>query len=334
MKHETERFLWLDDSPEAIPDSLLRDIRGSAGGTELTVVGVGGKDLSEILPQLVQEQPPTLVILDHVLNKTSGRLFQKGSTVAAELREHWANVPIVGVTAGINTYADRLSHLAISEYLTVFSREEFAGQIDRLHAFASGYRQIASSGFPIVDRVHDLLGTPGEDKETLLLALPSDLKKSTVPDGAIQHLARWLLHRFLTRPGFVYGRLHAATYLGLTETGFDKTVTLFEPARYKGVLSSEESPVWWVSGLKSCLLAAVPEPRLALPTKRGRRLPNIQPKDHSRCHYSDADLPDVVAAPDETSDELHPARSELTILSRTDTPTVGFEPRRVLARRK
>ncbi|MBL8829787.1 MAG: response regulator [Planctomycetaceae bacterium] len=333
MSHKPEHFLWLDDSPEIIPDSLLRDIRNSGGGTDLTITGVRDKNLSEVLSELVQQPSPTLVILDHVLNKTAGRLFQKGSTVAAELRDHWPTVPIVGVTAAINTYADRLSHLAIPEYLTVFQREGFAGQIDALHGFATGHRQIASSGFPIVERVHDLLGTPEEDKGTLLLALPSDLKKSTVPEGAVHQFARWLLHRFLSRPGFVYDRLHAATYLGLNEAAFDRTATVFEPARYRGVFASQNSPRWWVSGLKGCLLAAVREPRLALPAKRGRLLPGIRPEDYSRCHYSEKDLPDVVAAPDETSEELHPARSELTILSRTDTPTVGFEPRRVLARR-
>jgi len=105
-------FIWLDDSPSSISASLRAAIRESgydAGEqTDLKIVEVDGKDVGAALTKLLAEPVPDFVILDHFLNKAAGTVFRKGSTVAAEIRDHWPNVSIVGVTGGINTSGDRL----------------------------------------------------------------------------------------------------------------------------------------------------------------------------------------------------------------------------------
>jgi len=198
---------------------------------------------------------------------------------------------------------------------------------------AHGFRQIATEKNLGVDAIAKLVAAPGSDVQALVMALPIDLKKPS--DAGTPHaLARWFLHRFIARPGFLYDRLHAATLVGLNESGFQKVEKYFDDALYRGVFHSSGRPRWWSSQLKHCLLKAIPEPKLMPPAKRGRLFRELSAKDYSRCYFTDSDLPDVIASPDETSDQGFPAVSEVTAIAQNDTPAIGFQPRRVFVRQR
>src|SRR3990170_4438351 len=90
-------FIWIDDQPdrEKIADALQDQI-----GLSKKFINVKGKDLRVELNSVIKQPKPDLVIIDHVLDKTSrDSLIKFGSTVAELMRDTWPTCPIVGISA-------------------------------------------------------------------------------------------------------------------------------------------------------------------------------------------------------------------------------------------
>ena len=327
------RFIWFDDSPDQISRSLKDAIEHPdvpEGHTaELTVHSLNNVNVAHELAAYIEQSPADLVILDHVLNKAAGApILRRGSTVAAELREHSPNTPFIGVSGAEST---DVSFLNAREYIDLFERDRLTAAIPSFFAIARDFRCLTPERIHPIEGCLELMGCPVDDREGLILAMPEELKEP--PDKGTPHeLARWIWKSLMGRPGFLYDQLHAAMLIGVTEDAFSKVAPLFDEAVYTGLFASSTRQRWWVSRLKKLLLKLVPEPRLAVPAKRGRSLPGIEAADYSRCHFTDQPFPDCVAAADSASCEFYPARCEITIIDPTDTPIVGFEPRRIIKR--
>src|SRR5438128_1131929 len=122
----TKSVVWIDDEPRR--ERTARDL-----GAQF--ISARGKDLALIIEKLLSRtQRPRLIINDHVLNNTETKnpLFQKGSTIAEAIKEHWPGVPVVGVTN-----ADNVGNIDLrtkQTYDELFPFLQFSNYIDRIEA--------------------------------------------------------------------------------------------------------------------------------------------------------------------------------------------------------
>src|SRR5258706_15726438 len=86
-----KKRIWIDDNPE-------RERTATDLGAEFVNVWEG--DVQTTAEQLLNGEKPSLIILDHILDKTSttNPIFKRGSTIAEAVKEQWPDCPVIGVT--------------------------------------------------------------------------------------------------------------------------------------------------------------------------------------------------------------------------------------------
>src|SRR5207253_2925708 len=162
----------------------------------------------------LKSKQPRLVILDHILDKTAttNPLFTRGSTIAEAIKEQWPSCPVIGVTNVSNIDdIDQRTRLTYDELLPYYNFGEYLYRID---AIAKGFALIARESPSNAQEVIALLRPPDEEVDRLIGALPHDLKEPSLDVSAASRLYKWINH-LMTRAGFLYDELWAATLLGL-----------------------------------------------------------------------------------------------------------------------
>jgi len=313
------KMVWIDDNPgrATTADDL---------GAEF--INVKGKGLAIEVQKLLAGRAPSLLIIDHVLDKAADThpLFQKGSTIAEAIKEKWPSCPVIGVT-NANTITD-IDVRTKSTYDALFPFHNFGMYLDRINGIARGFTQASRAGSD-VDELLALLKAPSNELPRLREALSDDLKTRTQDASVASRLHRWI-DRLLGRPGFLYDDLWTATFLGLTEDGFNKVRSAFDKAKYSGIFTRPNEPRWWASKVSEILYKVAPPAAGELSWQAGRRLPKVRHEHFSSCHYCKEEFPEIVAFLDEASDERRAMHLKCTILHPRFTRELYFEDIRMM----
>lgn len=318
---KSTRIAWIDDNP---------DRSRTAGELQAEFINVKNADLAKKVEELLNGPQRPLVILDHILDKTSSTnpVFQRGSTIAEAIKEKWPACPVIGVTN-----ADKVDEIDLrtkQAYDDLLSFSDFRKYFDRIGPIAKDFARIGDTSFKKPADLVALLEPPSDDEERLLAALTDELKGSLRDASVGSRMYRWVT-QLMSRAGFLYDDLWTATFLGLNTQGFSKVREVFDDAIYRGVFTRENDPRWWVSQLAE-LLYEQADPRSGeMSWHVGRRLPGITPKHYSQCYScQDESPPEVVAYLDASSDERYPMHLKCTVLHPRYARELYFEDVRMM----
>jgi len=321
------RFVWIDDRPEREP---MAENLGKTVNASVMFIDVKGKDVGAVLESLLStKEQPNLLIIDHVLDKTSGAsMTRTGSTMAEAVRAKWPQCPVIGVTAARKR--KNVNVLKESRYDHLFQAERIKDHVHCIRSTAEGFSQIVALLTPTIEAIIELIGVPDEDRPAFIRSLPDDLLTDLSDDSLATRLHAWMRDALFGRPGFLYDRLWAATIIGLNERGFRKVEGLFREARYDGVFDSPERERWWRGRIKEILYQLCPSDGKQLPWELGRKLDGITRSDLSRCYASGESLPETVAYVDVHSSERHAMRLRYTVPHPEYPALLYFEEVRVM----
>ena len=320
----SKKIIWIDDNPTR---SSIAEELGA------TFVNVRGKDLALQVAELLDGPPPSLVILDHILDKTTttNPIFQKGSTIAEAIKEKWPFCPVVGITN-----VDNLQDIDLrtkGTYDALFPYYDFGKYIARIKAIRKGFALVTRIKAKTAHKLIHLLKPPEDDIERLVAALPDDLKeKGYSKDASVaSRLHRWVNH-LVERPGFLFDDLWAATFLGLNEVGFKKVVSHFERARYHGVFAHDQDQErrWWSSRITEHLYKVCKPVVGEMSWQAGRRLPSINEEHFSRCHVCRKEYPETVGYLDTKINERRAMHMKCTVLHPHHKRELYFEDIRMM----
>ena len=316
----SKRIVWIDDDPgrERTADDL---------GAKF--VNVENKDLAQKIEELLDGPAPALVILDHVFNRTTTKnpVFQKGSTIAEAIKEKWPSCPVVGVT-NVDNVQD-IDLRTRETYDILFPFHDFHEYIDGIDAIRKGFALVTRTKAKTARKLITLLRPPENDVDRLVAALPDDLKKSFRDPSIASRLYRWT-NGLMGRPGFLYDKLWAATFLGLNESGFQKVTRRFKKAEYTGIFARSDDPRWWSSRLSDLLYGQREPASDELSWHVGRRLRGLEKQHYSRCHVCREDFPETVAYLDAASDQQQAMHLKCTVLHPRYQRELYFEDIRMM----
>ena len=249
----TSRLVVFDDQDSESLRSRLEEL--GAGCYEIIPI-VPPSDLRDLKIRLHKDTGnPDAFLVDFELDTTQADgsiAAYRGTTLAALLREWYAEVPIVLLTRStlpVWTSERRTVEAARSFDATLYKDADLQDDPDSVRArLASLVR-----GFRTLHEYHpsrptsgllELLGTDGQGRSEASRALPPD-------DGwTAVEAAGWIRGVLLRYPGVLYDAGHASAALGITAASFDKPGVrdLVGPAEYRGVFA-EEGRRWWRHGL-------------------------------------------------------------------------------------
>jgi hypothetical protein len=314
------KFVWIDDNPQR--ETTARELSA-------TFINVRGKDVAAELAKLLEGHEPSLIVIDHILDKTAADthpIFSRGSTIAGAIKEKWPSCPVIGVTN-----ADKLSGIDLrtkGSYDTLLPFLHFGRYFDRITGIARGFATIARQGSNNA-RLIKLLKPPASTIERLRDALTDDLKLPSQDRSVPSRMYGWI-EQLMERPGFLYDAVWAATLLGLTEDGFNKVLGQFEKAKYSGIFARPNECRWWSSELTSRLYKGYKPEQGELSWHVGRRLPGIKKQHFSGCAVCGDAYPETVAFLDEATNERRPAHLKCTVLHPHHKRELYFEDVRIL----
>lgn len=314
-----KKIVWIDDNPGR--ESTARDL-----GAQF--VNVKGRDLALALKKLLDGPSRRLVIIDHVLDKTTDThpVFLRGSTIAEAIKEKWPYCPVIGVTN-----ADKLRGIDLrtqEAYDALFPFVNFGKYFGRIRGIARGFALLAKTDSDI-QKLIELLKPPGDEIERLLDTLTDDLKAPAQDASVASRIYRWV-ERLMDRPGFLFDALWSATFLGLSEAGFGKVARHFEKAKYRGVFARPDEARWWSSGLADRLYRRCEPAPGELSWHVGRRLAGINKEHFSSCYYCKEEFPETVAFLDEASNERRAMHLKCTVLHPLHKRELYFEDIRIM----
>lgn len=338
-------FYWLDDSKSKVDD--MRSVV-EAGISELELTST--VSFAEITPNVmndlasvaekIKSSATNLIIVDHVINQ-KGPLNTKGSSVAHLLRSACPDLPIVCVSAawGEVKSDSAFDQEDLSEYTHIFPYSQLAEDsvLELLYAIAGDFGRCvaAAENGNSASIAESLLDAPKTQVSSLNKILPAEFKEpeqKTTP----HRMARWILGTFMSRPGYLYNEIRAASLLGLNVAGFAKVKHRFEESLYSGVFATKSTQKWWVAGLHNQLASMLAADAPGLTELAGRTLEGITEHDYSKCHIADTvnPFPDAVAYLDDKSKQEVAVRVEFTKIYPADVAgRPGFEPRLVVTKR-
>jgi hypothetical protein len=315
-----KKIIWIDDNSGR---------KSTADDIGAKFIDVNGKDLAQVVEDLLGGAQPSLIIVDHILDKitSTNPMFQRGSTVAEAIKEKWPACPVVGVTS-----ADTVKTIDVrtkKTYDALFPFYRFGNYIGAIEAIERGFRAITKERQQNARGLISFLKPPDDEVIRLADALPEDLKKNFRDASIASRLYSWV-ERLMNRPGFLYDSLWAATYLGLNEEGFQKVVSTFHKAEYRGVFALDDDARWWTSQLPNLLYKQVKPESGEMSWHAGRRLPGIKREHYSKCYVCRKDYPTTVAYLDVASDERRAMHLECTVLHPAFKRELYFEDIRMM----
>jgi hypothetical protein len=312
----SRKVFWIDD------DSRRKRTADDIGAD---FINVHQEDIAKTVDKLLKRAQPSLIILDHILDTTAGTnpFFQRGSTIAEALKENWPTCPVVGVT---NADIDLRTQRAYDE---LFPFSHFMDYLEQIEAMKRGFATIARFKARGPKDLLTLLKPPNDESDRLVGALPEDLKNSFRDASVASSLYAWV-RKLIDRPGFLYNMLWTATFIGLNAKGFEKVVTYFDKAIYRGVFSLDNDPRWWSSRLSEVLYKRSQPESGEMSWHLGRKLPGIKEEHYSRCHKCKEYYPETVAYLDAASDQQRPMHLGCTVLHPRYKRELYFEDIRMM----
>lgn len=316
----SKNVIWIDDNSNR---------KRTADDMRARFEDVHNEDVAPVIGRLLKGPQPRLVIIDHILDKTSADTnpaFRKGSTIAEAIKEKWPSCPVIGITS-----ANNLSEIDVRTkrtYEELFPFDDFSKYLKRINIIARDFAAVAKVQSSS-RRLIELLKPPSAELGRLNSALADDLKLPKRDASTPSRMYRWV-GLLMDRPGFLLDDLWSATLLGLNETGFGKVEKYFRRAQYKGIFVRPDESRWWSSHLSELLYKKVGLKAGELSWHAGRRLPNLKNEHFSSCHYCHKDFPETVAFLDERSKERRAMHLKCTILHPLHQRELYFEDIRIM----
>ncbi len=264
---------------------------------------------------------PLLFLVDDLLNqiplnKGEESYPERGLTIAGSIRHRFLDYPIYGMTehedhpSGLLHLLSHAGEQSFEELLSLSTIQDKGH--DLLYHDAIDFFRIRTSKRASKKAMLNLLGAPSEIETDVEIALPTGLRGGLAVagqegDGAIA-FARWVNKALLVTPGFLYDRLHSATYLGMNTAAFDRIEKRFTKARYSGVFSKTKAPLWWSSEI--CRLLFEARTILAAdsrnPWEIAPKLFKMNPRDMARCAVCGGYFPETVGLNTDDAREERP----------------------------
>ena len=286
------KFVWVDDNP-----ARKKDSENLSSQLDITVdfLDLKGQPIDERLHHLAIGSEPDLIILDHSLDQALSETYKTGSTAATFLHEQWPECPIVSFT-GVDLNDIDIRHK--SAYEGMYPINRISEYYKSILSIATGFNLLKNNRPSDITSLLSKFKVPEDDQEKFKKILPKELKENFDDKSLLSEIYRWSRSILFKRPGFLYDRVWAATYLGLSEKGFGQVEKSFDKAKYQGVFSDASNERWW----KSKLLEIVGEKtqEVGLPWVIGRKLVDVNKQNFSKCYSSNEDFPETVAAEDMT----------------------------------
>lgn len=250
-------ILWVDDQNKE-RDEDRRNIISKQGNLKIDLIHP-----SDFCEGFLEKEYDLYLIdirLNEIPNEKNGSRFPyQGSTVDSIIRERYPDTLIYGLSQDFEKINAEAESFLIN---SVFDRFFDIKQIKRdghniLYNDAIDFNRIKKVKKNDISAIFKLLEIPKDCENRFNLALPSSLKNGirSLPEGTCQAFSRWVLNIFLQTPGFLYDELHSATHLGIKKDAFKRIADQFLKARYTGVFSKTNKPLWWVSSLNEEILS-------------------------------------------------------------------------------
>lgn len=328
---EKLNFLWIDDNPNRELDSHnLSDQLN----VNIKFKNVKHKDLiGELNKLLSEDEPPDLVLMDHMLNNVKIGNFKTGSTAAEYIRENdrWRDCPIVCTTA-VRLNNEVFDFHRKSIYADVIEISKISNYYSTFLSIAESFKILRVRAPQNVNDLVNLLKAPVDEEKRLKDILPEDLKTE---DGykdrsLLYRISNWVRHNLIAKPGFLYDQLWTATLIGIKVESFKKVEEHFIEAKYDGIFADKGKKRWWQTKLREILFSKFPDSDTIFPCILGRKLPGIIEEDFSKCYASGEDYPETVAFIDETSLKKAPMRIRHTIPHPNFGKSLHFEEIRMM----
>ena len=286
------KFIWIDDNKDrqGEAENLSANLK-----VEVDFINVDNTRIEDKLVELVKQDMPDLIIMDHSLDRTISETYRTGSTAATFLREHWKNCPIVSCT-GVE-FSD-IDNRHKSAYEGIYPINRISENYESIHSVALGFQVLRRCYPKEISDLFKLFNCPEEECERLHKILPKRIKENFNDKSLLLEIYRWCNTIFFERPGFLYDELWSATYLGLSQEGFSLIKHQFDSAKYDGIFKDGTRTRWWKNKLLEILSELVDE--IGLPWVVGRNLVEKNEKYYSTCFASGEDYPEIVAAEDTT----------------------------------
>jgi len=225
----------------------------------------------------IKEANPELILVDYILDvpdNTGEVIGISGITLSAELRHRFPEIPIVLFTRKsvfkVQDYAKIKETMFGVIDLLAYKQEVFkddSPMLDRLYGLSIGYKKLRSQNSKVWGSLLELMDAPDTD------SIPLEQANSPLLPGtrwSAAPIAAWICDVVLKYPGILYGDLHAATMLGISQQAFQSSgvIDIFSAAQYRGIFALPDSR-WWKSRLQNAAYAIMSKKERTLPLKLG-----------------------------------------------------------------
>jgi len=350
IKSRQLRVWWIDDEPDRLKkfprDAIERPPQLPKRHAKLEIIELKKSNgIVSVLQQFEdakgKKQGPDLIVIDQMLQLWGD--LQRGSSLAAIIRDKYPDVALVGVTGMTVVEASAVERLQKSQFIEFYLRDAIASGdcIPDLYAIADGYAALTKffnahgATGRIVNQLCILVKCPKVDAELFVACLPG-IYKMPWDTGTSHTFARWVWHQLLERPGLLYDDLETATLLGLKPGGLSLIEKHLEKCKYEGIFASTTRRRWWVSyvrdEIRKLMKADMSQPLWSLgrDLAGGEKYKEFFSKCYARPNSPDA--PTVVAFSDGTQRNRVQAAISDTVPIETDSPALGFDQRRMFVR--
>lgn len=327
------KFLWIDDNStrENYKKILEYTSFPKMPRAKVDFQKVQNQDLNYVIKKIIKKykkKTPDLIILDHILDKIKpdtnfvGQSQTTGTTLSFIFHEIWPDCPIVGITAARNE--PKISVKEKTAYEDFYEDNSFDNHFEQLFVLAKTFKYkknfLHNSDN---EKIINLLKPPQSIKEELIRIIPEDRSRS-----CLSSLYKWLRKSLFANPGFLYDKLWIATFIGLTESGFEKVDHLFDVAKYKGVFATSSAPRWWPIMVKQIISQKVRSNNISFSWELGHLLPRVKPCDYSKCYVCEKKYPEIIGYTDDTFKKQYPMHIGCTKPCTNTKKSLYFEEKR------
>ena len=289
------RILWIDDYPQR--SKRATDLQDTSGMT-VKFISVMNLQLDEVITQIRNEYDPEMVILDHILDKTSPDSWTRlGSTLAGLLRETWERCPIFGITAVKNVGQIDIEKYAYDELI---EGDRFSEYVRYIPEVVEGFKKCAK-----VKNIGEwlaLIKAPKDETVRIKGCMPYNTKTDFKKKGFANRVYRWFRKKFYNMPGFLYDSDWVATFAGVKKGAVDKYLKYLKTARYDGVFNDPDHPRWWKTELYKLIYSKCKDENAAYRSTQdvANEVLGIPEAERSTCYVCRKKWPETVAYVDET----------------------------------
>lgn len=263
---------------------------------KFVIEAINAPKSSEDYANIIQ-MSPDLFLVDYILDipEEDKVIGISGVALSTELKHKCPGIPIVLFTRkkmfGRQDYIETREAFprVIDEIVyKQFLFQDDTSKLENIYRLASGYKTLKNQTDRTWAGVLELIGAHKIDRDSLEQSNPpfDDIKKWSASSISV-----WIREILLKYPGIIYGSVHAATLLGISEEAFlsEDLRKAFLPAKYTGPFETITGR-WWKSQIYNKAYSMMIKKEKSLPLREGfslawERAKGI-PIDKSKCVFS------------------------------------------------